>query len=579
MKKEAIELKRHSLAHLLAASVLKIYPDAKVTLGPAVDDGFYYDIDFGKEKISDKELKNIQKQMKKTIGSWDKFEEQVVSAEDAKKIYKDNPYKLELINEIEKKGEKITLYKSGDFVDLCKGGHVENMKSIDVNSFKLDRVAGAYWRGDEEREMLTRIYGLAFDTKEELDAYIKKREEAKERDHRKIGKELNLFTFSDLVGPGLPMFTPKGTALRNAIIKKIHSLQGEFGYQEVHIPHITKPDLYKVSGHWEKFGEELFHVKSRESEFVLKPMNCPHHTQIFASTARSYKELPLRLTEATDVYRDEQSGELLGLGRVRGFTQDDGHVFCTPEQVVDEIKIIINVIKEFYTLLGLMKEGNYKVALSFSDPKEPEKYLGDKAVWEKSEKALKEIAEEEGFNYEIVEGDAAFYGPKIDFIFKDALGRERQLGTVQLDLNMPARFELEYTDEKGQKQTPVMIHRAIAGSLERFLSIAIEHYAGAFPFFMSPTQVEIIPVAEAHFDIAKETETKLKEAGFRTGIDLSNESFGKKIRNAKKEKTPYTIIIGDKDVEAGKVTLESRDEGQVGQLSLEEVVERFKGEN
>jgi len=390
---------------------------------------------------------------------------------------------------------------------------------------------------------------------------------------------MDLFTFSEKVGQGLPLFTPKGTAMRNAIIRKIYNIQSEYDAQEVTIPHITKPELYKTSGHWDKFKDELFHVKGKVDEFVIKPMNCPHHTQIYASQPRSYRDLPLRYVESTAVYRDEQSGELIGLGRVRSITQDDGHTFCTQDQIENEVKIIIETIKKFYTEVGLLKEGNYRVALSFRDPKNPEKYLGDEKMWEKAQSSLEKIAQNEGFDYEIFEGEAAFYGPKIDFMFKDTLGRERQLGTVQLDFNMPARFELEYTDKDGEKKTPVMIHRAIAGSLERFLSIAIEHFAGNFPFWMAPVQAIVIPVAEPHEEKAKEIRLVLKKAGFRTEVNTSDDSFGKKIRSAKKEKVPYTIIIGDADLEAGKFTLESRDNGQIGQLTQEEILERFKGEN
>lgn len=576
---ENLEHKRHSLAHLLAGAVLEIYPDAKLTLGPAVDDGFYYDIDFGEIKVTDSDLKEIQKRMKKLLNKWDAFEGQELSEEEARKLFEGNEYKQELIDGIIADGSKITVYKSGDFVDLCRGGHVESMKDVDADCFKLDKVAGAYWRGDENNKMLTRIYGVAFESKEELDNYLKTREEAKERNHRKIGKEMDLFTFSEKVGQGLPLFTPKGTAMRNAIIDKIYDIQSEHDALEVCIPHITKPDLYKTSGHWDKFKDDLFHVKGRESEFVMKPMNCPHHTQIYASQPRSYKDLPVRYVESTMVYRDEQSGELLGLGRVRSITQDDGHTFCTPEQIEHEVKITIDTIKKFYTELGLLKDGSYRVALSFRDEKAKEKYLGEDSVWEESQKVLEDIAKSESFDYTIFEGEAAFYGPKIDFMFKDALGREWQLGTVQLDFNMPKRFELEYTDKDGSKKTPVMIHRAIAGSLERFLSVIIEHFAGNFPFWLAPVQVAVIPVAEPHENKAKEIRLALKKEGFRSEVNLSNDSFGKKIRTAKKDKVPYTIIIGDKDLEVGKVTLESRDEGQVGQLSLEEVIEKFKKEN
>lgn len=575
MPSNELEHKRHSLAHLLAAAVLEIHKDALPTLGPAIDNGFYYDFEF-KSPISDDDLKEIEKLMRKRINSWKSFEGREVSADEAREIYKDNPYKLELINEIEGKGEKITLYTSGEFTDLCRGGHTNDLSKVDAKSFKLDKTAGAYWRGDENNKMLTRIYGLAFDSKEDLDAYIKQREEAKERDHRKIGKEQGLFTFSELVGPGLPMFTPKGTAMRNAIVQKIHSLQKKYGYQEVWIPHITKPELYKVSGHWEKFGDELFKVQGRESEFVMKPMNCPHHTQIFASEQRSYKDMPVRFTEATAVYRDEQSGELIGLGRVRAITQDDGHVFCREDQIKEEIGIIASVIEDFYRLLGLWDEGNYWVSLSKRNPNESEKYLGDDAIWDLAESNLKEVAEERKLDYKEVIGEAAFYGPKLDFMFKDAIGRERQLATIQLDFNMPNRFELSYVDKDGSKKTPVMIHRAIAGSLERFLAIIIEHFNGSYPFWLSPVQAKIIPISDSHLEYAKEIAEKLD--GFRIEIDSSDDNFGKKVRNAKTEKIPYFIVIGDKDVEANKITLESRDDGQIGQLSIEEVLEKFKKE-
>lgn len=572
-----IQEKRHSLAHLLAQAVMNIYPDVKMTIGPSTDTGFYYDFDFGTQKVTDHDLGRIQKEMKKVLPTWDGFSAITKTPDGAREYYKDNPYKLELIEEIISRGEEITFYRSGEFTDLCRGGHVEHMSEIDLESFKLDRAAGAYWRGDEKNAMLTRIYGLAFENKDELDAHLLKLEQAKERDHRKLGKELDLFTFSDLVGPGLPLFTPKGTAMRKAIIAKIQQLQKAYDYQEVWIPHITKPELYMKSGHWEKFGDELFKVKGRESDFVMKPMNCPHHTQIFASKARSYKELPVRYTEPGVVYRDEQSGELLGLGRVRSITQDDGHVFCTPDQVKDEIKNIVSIIKQFYELLGLMYEGNYWVSLSFSDPATPKKYLGEKETWTKAESALEEIAKEENLPYKVMPGEAAFYGPKIDFMFKDAIGRERQLGTVQLDFNMPARFELEYTDKDGTKKTPVMIHRAIAGSLERFLSIIIEHYAGNFPFWMAPIQVAIIPIGDAHVEVAKKLHQELKDLDIRSSLLDSKDNFGKKVKKAKDDRTPYFVIIGDKDIEANKVTLESRDEGQLGQKDMEEVVQLFKG--
>jgi threonyl-tRNA synthetase len=571
---EELNNRRHSLSHLLASAVLKLYPEAKPTLGPAIDTGFYYD--FGNLKIGDEDLKKIEKEMKIQLKNWKEFTYQEVTKEEATERYKDNKYKLELINEFTEKGEKITFYTSGGFTDLCRGGHADDLSSIDKDSFSLDKTAGAYWRGDEKNDMLTRIYGLAFETKEELEEHLKMKKEALERDHRKLGKELDLFTFSEKVGAGLPMFTPKGTALRNAIVNKIYEIQSEYSFEEVCIPHITKPELYKTSGHWEKFGDELFKVKGQESDFVIKPMNCPHHTQIFASSPKSYKNLPVRFVEATTVYRDEQSGELLGLSRVRSITQDDGHTFCTPEQIGEEIGIIVDVIKKFYTELGMFNENTYRVALSTRDKNAPEKYLGDDEIWNKSEEVLKEIAEKEKLNYTIAEGDAAFYGPKLDFMFKDALGREWQLATVQLDFNMPKRFDLEYIDKDGSKKTPVMIHRAIAGSLERFMSVIIEHFAGAFPYWLSPIQVKVLSVSEKHKDYAEEIVKKLKAQKIRVEIDESDEGLGKKVRKAKIEKVPYFVIIGDKEMEVKKVTLESRDEGQVGLVSFEELLENLK---
>jgi threonyl-tRNA synthetase len=427
--------------------------------------------------------------------------------------------------------------------------------------------------------MLTRIYGLAFDTKEELEAYEKQLEEAKARDHRKLGKELDLFTFSELVGPGLPLFTPNGTLMRDLIVEKIMTIQAKYGYKKVTIPHITKSDLYKTSGHWEKFGDELFKVKGQsEAEFVMKPMNCPHHTQIYNSQQRSYKDLPIRYAETTMVYRDEQAGELIGLGRVRSITQDDGHVFCTIEQIDQEVENIVRVIQEFYTTLGMYSEGNFWVSLSVSDPSKPEEYLGDPETWTQAEGILEAVAKRLDLPYKRIEGEAAFYGPKLDFMFKDAIGRERQLATAQLDFVMPNRFDLEYIDNTGTKQTPVMIHRAIAGSLERFMAIMIEHFAGNFPLWLSPSQIAIIPVSEAHNKYAQSVHTTLLSNNFRAEIDTSNESMGKKIRNAKKMKLPYFIVIGDKEVETNTLTVESRDTEESVVMTLEELQTKLSTE-
>lgn len=570
-----LEKKRHTLAHLLASAVLELYPDTLPTIGPAIDNGFYYDFKFD-QTISEKDLEAIEQKMRELLPSWTAFSHEEVAAEKARQYFNHNLFKLELITEIINKGESITLYTCGSFTDLCRGGHSESPAiEIDPESFKLDRVAGAYWRGNENNPMLTRIYGLAFDTKAELDNYLANREEAEKRDHRKLGKELGLFTFSELVGPGLPLFTPKGTLVRDLIVEKIQSIQSAYGYQKVTIPHITKKDLYQTSGHWDKFKDDLFHVRgASDTEFVMKPMNCPHHTQIFASEQRSYKDLPIRYAETTMVYRDEQVGELIGLARVRSITQDDGHAFCTVDQIEEEVTNIVKVIKEFYGLLGMFREGNYWVSLSVRDSANKDKYLGHDDNWVKAETMLENVAKAEGLNYKRVEGEAAFYGPKLDFMFKDSLGRERQLATAQIDFVMPERFKLEYTSSEGKAETPVMIHRAIAGSLERFMAIMIEHFNGNFPLWLSPSQVAVVPVAEAHEDYAREITQTLQDNMIRVKIP-TGDSLGKRIRAAKNERTPYIIVIGDKEIESGKLTIEQRDSDEKLELSLEEFLDRL----
>jgi threonyl-tRNA synthetase len=566
---------RHTLAHILAKTVLEIDPGAKLAIGPPVSDGFYYDFELSDGvKIGDVELKNIQKRMRKIVQKGFTPELKTLSEDEARELFAKQPYKLELIDAITKDGEDITTYEIADFIDLCEGPHVSTSDEIDQRAFKLAKVAGAYWRGDESNTMLTRIYAYAFAKPAELDAHLELLEEAKRRDHRKLGQELDLFTFSDLVGPGLPLWTPKGTLMRELIVDRITNIQKRFGYKSVTIPHITKSDLYKTSGHWEKFGDELFKVKGKsDAEFVMKPMNCPHHTQIFSSSPKSYRDLPIRYAETTMVYRDEQAGELLGLSRVRSITQDDGHVFCTTEQVEQEVNNIISVIKHFYSSLDMFAEGKFWVSVSVRDPETPDKYLGDTNNWDIAEKTLENIVKDNGFKYKVVPGEAAFYGPKIDFMFFDALGRERQLATAQLDFVMPSRFGLEYTDKTGNKQTPVMIHRAIAGSLERFLAIIIEHFAGNFPTWLSPEQVRIVPVADAHSEYAHRVLAGLEEFNIRASIHEATDSLGKRIRVAKKEKIPYTLVLGDKEQETGSVTAEVRD-GDKLELSLNDFVER-----
>ena len=574
-KEDKLSNQRHTLAHLLAAAVGEIYKfdKIKLTLGPAIENGFYYDIDFGDEKVSDNDLKKIEERMRKILPKWTDWQHKEISKEEALNFFK-NEYKAELINEIAERGEKITTYTCGGFTDLCRGGHLENpAKEISPDSFKLDRVAGAYWRGDEKNKMLTRIYGLAFETKEELDAYILQQEEAKKRDHKKLGKELDLFVFSELVGSGLPLWTPKGTILRNLLDDFVWSLRSPLGYMKVEIPHITKKELYEKSGHWDKFKNELFRITTREGhEFAMKPMNCPHHTQIYDRKAWSYKELPQRYANSTMCYRDEQSGELSGLSRVRAFTQDDAHVFCRMTQVKNELGSIWDkVVEPFYESFGF----NLKLRLSLHDPANPEKYLGGAEQWEKAETILRELAKERKTEFFEGIGEAAFYGPKLDFMATDSIGRQWQVATIQLDMNQPERFDLSCTNEKGEKERIVMIHAAIMGSIDRFLSILIEHTAGNFPLWLSPVQVKVIPVRENHNVYAKKVFELLKENNVRAEFDDSDINLGTKVRDAKNNKIPYWIVIGEKEIEADKITLESRDSGPLGQLGKVELVQKL----
>lgn len=548
MNQESLEHLRHSLAHLLAAAVMELWPDTKRTIGPAIEDGFYYDFAFARP-ISEADLPKIEQKMRELLPTFSAFEREEVTAKQARAVFKDNKYKLELIDEFSKDGQTLTLYRSGSYVDLCRGGHADSLVNIDPFSFKLTKLAGAYWRGNEKNDQLTRIYAAAFATKAELDAYLTMMEEAKKRDHRKLGKELGLFTFSDLVGSGLPLFTPKGTTMRRLLDEFVWSLMKPYGYERVWIPHLAKSDLYKTSGHWDKFANDIFHVTSKKSEdeFVLKPMNCPHHTQIFASEPRSYRDLPLRFSEVTTVYRDENTGQLAGLTRVRSITQDDAHLFCALEQVKDEARGIYEIITKFYEAFGMP----LSVRLSVNDPATPEKYLGGADVWESAVRTLKELLEQIGVSYELGVGEAAFYGPKIDCMATDAIGRVWQLATIQLDFNQPERFELEYTDKDGTKQRPVMIHRAISGSLERFLAVLIEHYAGAFPFWLAPVQIRLATVSDAFVEFAKTLKRNLDEAGLRVDLDDSDEKVGKKVRNAATMKIPWTIVIGAKEADGG----------------------------
>lgn len=566
-KEDKLHNLRHSLAHLLAAAVLELYPGTKNTIGPSIEDGFYYDFEF-ENPISDKDMPKIEKKMREFLKSWDKFEYEEKSEVEAKEYFKNNPYKIELIDEILGKGEKITFYSCGSFTDLCRGGHLENpAKEIKPDNFKLDRVAGAYWRGDEKNKMLTRIYGLAFGNKENLENYLIKREEAKKRDHKKLGKELDLFTFSELVGSGLPLWTPKGTLLRNLLDNFVWELRKNAGYLKVEIPHITKKDLYQTSGHWDKFKDELFKITTREGhEFAMKPMNCPHHTQIYARKMWSYKELPQRYANTTTCYRDEQTGELAGLSRVRAFAQDDAHVFCRMSQAKKEFLKIWDIVYGFYGVFGF----DLKVRLSTHDPKHMEKYLGEEKRWQEAENILREIIKEKNIDAVDGTGEAAFYGPKLDFMAKDSLGREWQVATIQLDMNMPERFDLTCVNEKGEKERIVMLHAAIMGSIERFMSILIEHTAGSFPVWLSPVQVAIVPVRENHEEKAEKLYEFLNKNSIRTELLKADDSLGKRIHAAKDIKTPFVIVLGDKETSSGKLTIENRDGTKTENVTIEE---------
>jgi threonyl-tRNA synthetase len=567
---------RHSLAHLLAIAVLEYDPKVKLAIGPVIDNGFYYDFLFSEGRIpTPKDLKDIEKAMRKMTNREIPFEGREVSVEEAKKQFIDQPFKTELIEEFAKEGKKLTLYKTGDFTDLCRGGHVKNTKEIPGDAFSISHTAGAYWHGDEKNAMLTRIYGLSFESKEALDAYILQQEEAKKRDHRKLGKELELFTIIDEIGAGLPLFYPKGALLRRTIEDFVGKLQKERGYKDIWIPHITKGALYEISGHLDKYDAMYSPMKIDDVDYYLKPMNCPHFMMLYKTLQHSYRELPVRYTCTTTNYRYEKSGELSGLTRVRSLTQDDCHVFARPDQIEQEIDVMLDTIKEVYGAFGLK---DFYVRISLRDPKNKDKYIGSDEVWDMSENALRKIVKKTGWKYEEAENEAAFYGPKLDFMFKDAIGRQWQLSTIQLDWNLPQRFELDYINEANEKVRPVVIHRAVLGSTERFMGIMIEHYGGAFPIWLSPVQVKVLPVSEKHADYAKKVSQILLNNDIRAELDDNNESLGKRIRTAKIEKVPYLLVIGDKEVEAGTVTAERRDGEHSDAMPTAEFVKKVQSE-
>jgi len=580
---------RHSLAHIMADAIQRKWPEAKFGVGPVVSDGFYYDVDLGGDNgISTDNFAALEKEMRKIIAANTPFvkSEKTIKEAIAWANKVKQPYKEELLNDLQRSGttelknldsnelglasktskvSKVTFYTNDTFEDLCRGPHVE--KTGDVGAFKLTKVAGAYWRGQEDKPQMQRIYGVAFAKQSELDDYLAMLEDAKRRDHRKIGQEIDLFVFSDLVGQGLPLFTPRGTILREELLKFSNELRLSNGFEKVWIPHMTKNDLYKKSGHWDKFGDELFLVKSQETsdELVLKPMNCPHHTQIYASRQRSYKDLPIRYLESTTVYRDEKSGELGGLSRVRSITQDDSHVFCMPNQIEAEIGQLLSSAKTLYETVGM----KLRVRLSYRD--DGDSYLGTKAQWDNAQKQLKDAVSTNKLDFFEVEGEAAFYGPKIDFMATDAIGREHQVATVQLDFVQPERFELEFTNKEGAMETPIMIHSALLGSVERFLSVYIEHTEGRFPVWLAPEQIRLITVNQTE-ELVQYTESlydKAKNLGLRVTMDNSNESVGKKIRNAEKMKIPYVCVIGEQELRSEQTTPRVR--GDMGNQPVDKI--------
>lgn len=567
---------RHSLAHLLAAAVIKEFPDAKLAIGPTIENGFYYDFELPRS-LAPEDLKTFEKTMRGFINKKLPFTGEEVSVAEAKKRFAQQPFKLDLINEFSAGGKTLSVYHTGDiFSDLCRGGHVENTSEIPADAFKLDKIAGAYWRGDEKNPMLQRIYGLAFASGKELDEYLVMRAEAEKRDHKKLGPQLDLFTFSDLVGPGLPLWTPKGTLIRNLLDDFVWQLRKARGYEQVDIPHITKRDLYEKSGHWEKFKEDLFKIVTREGrEFAMKPMNCPHHTQIYARRQWSYRELPQRYASTTKVYRDEQSGELAGLSRVLAITQDDAHVFCRMAQAKEEFLKIWDIVQEFYGAFGF----SLQVRLSLHDPAHMEKYLGDAKRWTFAENVLREIVTSKKTDWFEGIGEAAFYGPKLDFMGKDAIGRLHQVATIQLDVNMPERFDLFCINEKGEQERIVMIHAAIMGSLERFLAVIIEHFAGAFPLWLAPVQTTVLPVSDKFFAYGKSVRDALAAHGIRSELGDANESLGKRIRAAEMMKVPYVIVVGEKEETAGTVNFRTRgSEEKTMEMKLDEFIEKLKEE-
>jgi threonyl-tRNA synthetase len=580
---------RHSAAHVMAEAVLQSFPEAKLAIGPPIEDGFYYDFDLGQDEngkpitFTPEDLEKIEADMKKLLKSNAKFEQSSMSIDEAKEFFADAPYKLELIDElaagkvdemgnpISEPVQEVGIYTQREFVDLCRGPHVGFTKQVKANAVKLLRTSGAYWRGDENRQQLQRIYGTAWHNRVELEEYLKLLEEAKERDHRRLGKQLGLFHMSQLVGSGLPLWLPNGTILRDNLEGFLRQAQVDRGYLPVITPHIGKIDLYITSGHYPYYKESQYTpIDVDGEEFLLRPMNCPHHIEIYKSQPHSYRDLPLRLAEFGTVYRYEQSGELNGLTRVRGFTVDDSHLFVTPDQLEEEFIGVVSLIQYVFETMGFH---DFRARLGVNDPAS-DKYAGEPEMWQKGIEAIKKAADKVGMNYVVEEGEAAFYGPKLDFIFRDVLKREWQLGTVQVDFLLPERFDLEYTGEDGQRHRPVMIHRAPFGSMERFVGILIEHFNGAFPLWLAPVQVMMVPIADRHIPYANEVAVKLRAAGLRVNVDDSSERMNKKIRSAQLQKIPYMLVVGDKEEEEDAVAVRTRDNVNHGAIAVAEFIDR-----
>jgi len=566
---EKLETKRHSLSHLMATAIKEFWPEAQLAIGPAIDNGFYYDVDFGDVKITEADLKNIEKKMTHLLKQNLKFSRRDVEIKEAFQEAKTegNIYKAELIQDLQTNGEtSVSFYTVGKFTDLCRGPHVESTTEIKPGSFKLHKLAGAYWRGNEKNKMLTRIYGLAYDTKEELNEYLRIMAEAEKRDHRKIGKEQDLIMIHEWA-PGLPFFLPKGFIILQELLKVTREHSYGDGYQEVRTPQLLNAELWKTSGHWEHYQEDMFilHHAEDDCDLGVKPMNCPAHMLVFKRDIRSYRDLPLRLAETTTLYRNEKSGTLHGLTRVRSLSQDDSHIFCRETQILDEISLLLDKVKNIYKIFNLQID---EIHLSTR----PEKFLGEKSVWDEAEANLKTALEKSKLDYKINEGDGAFYGPKIDVKVKDAIGRQWQLATIQLDFQLPQRFDLHYTETDGSQKTPVVIHRALLGSLERFMGVIIEHYSGNFPLWLSPTQVKLISVGEAHISACQKLATEFKASGIRVEIDESNETVGNKIRKAVNEKTPHMLVIGDKEMSSPVLNVRDRGQQETREISKDNFI-------